>query len=531
MSENLGEHIDLRFMTEGSRDFIMSRLFASRASLVSVVFLLMTMAITPSITSASESETGVMEFKFHQKDGHNATEILSLNGTANIALQQVEWHIVEFGNALNEGGLKSGDYLTSVTPSGEQRWSWTLVVDVTGMNCTCVLEVHLSGLGLDTPIESIVVYLGDSNHHPVIKTPIEPVFLLTAGELVVDIDAISPLGTLDDSVLNIRVCEAPNSVCLKEAQAMKLNSSISDHIQLLFNASVFPLDDGFWMFSVLLEDRTLTASNEVSFIVQIDRQAPTVLLSNSISSESLSIADDVNDGADGTVYEHEEVLFTAEVSDGYQGGSEVLTWSKISPSGQQSAFGSESFITESSVSLLPDEAGEWSVVLLVRDSAGHLIRTTSTFMVENAPPVAHLALDGLEIQHEDTIVVPTTESWQLNASKTSDTLNDQNGLLYRWYVDGDMVQTGGTTFQSSKINTSGTYELTLIVLDDDGANSTIAFTIEVPQDIVSGSEGMLGGNLFTIALVSIIALAGFLMARMGATEQETSLPKWQRKKD
>ncbi|HII22373.1 MAG TPA: hypothetical protein HA307_06575, partial [Candidatus Poseidoniaceae archaeon] len=48
---------------------------------------------------------------------------------------------------------------------------------------------------------------------------------------------------------------------------------------------------------------------------------------------------------------------------------------------------------------------------------------------------------------------------------------------------------------------------------------------------VSGSEGMLGGNLFTIALVSIIALAGFLMARMGATEQETSLPKWQRKKD
>ena len=134
MSENLGEHIDLRFMTEGSRDFIMSRLFASRASLVSVVFLLMTMAITPSITSASESETGVTEFKFHQKDGHNATEILSLNGTANIALQQVEWHIVEFGNGLNEGGLKSGDYLTSVTPSGEQRWSWTLVVDVTGMN-------------------------------------------------------------------------------------------------------------------------------------------------------------------------------------------------------------------------------------------------------------------------------------------------------------------------------------------------------------------------------------------------------------
>ena len=518
-------------MTEGGRDCIMGRLFASRASLVSVVFLLMTLAITPSITSASESEPEVIEFNFHQKDGHNATDILSLNGTANIALQQVDWRITEFGSGLNEGGLKSGEYLTSVTPSGEQRWSWTLVVDVTGMNCTCVLEVYFSGLNLDTPIESIVVYLGDSNHHPVIKTSSEPLFLLTAGELVVDFDGISPLGTLNDSVLNIGVCEAPNSVCLREAQAIKLNSSISDHIQLFFNASVFPLDDGFWMFSVFLEDRTLTASNEVSFIVQVDRQAPAVLLSNSISRESLSTVDDLRDRSDGTVYEHEEVLFTAEVTDGYPGESEVLTWSKISPSGQQSAFDSDSFITESSVSLLPNQAGEWTVVLLVRDSAGHLIRTTSTFTVENTPPVAHLALDSLEIQHGDTVVAPTTERWQLNASKTMDTLNDQNSLLYRWYLDGEMVQSGGTTFESSKINTSGSYELMLIVLDDDAANSTIAFTIEVPQDAVSGSEGMLGGNLFTIALVTIIALAGFLMARMGAAEQETSLPKWQRKKD
>ena len=152
-------------------------------------------------------------------------------------------------------------------------------------------------------------------------------------------------------------------------------------------------------------------------------------------------------------------------------------------------------------------------------------------MVENSPPIAHLALDGLEIQHEDTIVVPNAETWLLNASKTIDTLNDQNGLIYRWYVDEEMVQTGGTMFESSKINASGTYEIMLVVLDDDGANSTISFSMTVPQDVVSGSEDMLGGNLFTIALVSIIAIAGFLMARMGATEQETSLPKWQRKKD
>ena len=155
-------------MTEGSREETMSRLFASRASLVSVVFLLITVAITPSITSASESGNSVTEFEFYQNDGHNASEILSLNGTANIALQQVEWQIVEFGNGLNESGLKSGDYLTSVTPSGEQHWSWTLVVDVSGMNCTCVLEVYLSASDGSTPIATIVLYLGHSYHYPVL---------------------------------------------------------------------------------------------------------------------------------------------------------------------------------------------------------------------------------------------------------------------------------------------------------------------------------------------------------------------------
>lgn len=525
------EHTGLRFMTKGNPESSMSRLFASRASLVSVVFLIGMMAVVPSITSASESESNLRVFDFYQSDGHNATEILSLNGSANIALQQVDWRIVEFGSGQNSAELKSGDYLSSVTPSGEQHWSWTLVVDVSSMNCTCVLEVYLTDSQVDSPIQSILLYLGHSNHHPVIKAPDDQLLLLTAGNLSVDIDAISPLGTLDDSVLRVRVCEAPNSVCLKEAEPMKLNTSISNYIQLLFNASDFPLNDGFWMFSILLEDRTLTASNEVSFVIQIDRNAPTVVLSNSISTESYPATDGFNEPLDGAVYEHEEVLFTAEVSDGYQGGSEVLTWSKINPSGQQSAFVSESFITESSVSLLPDQAGEWTVVLLVRDSAGHLLRTTSTFMVENSPPSAHLALDGLEIQNGDTVVVPTTERWQLNASRTTDTMNDQNGLQYRWYIDGEMVQTGGTNFQSSTVNTSGTYELKLIVLDDDGANSTIAFSIEVPQDVVSGSDGMLGGNLFTIALVSVIALAGFLLTRMGSTEQESTLPKWQQKKD
>ena len=83
---------------------------------------------------------------------------------------------------------------------------------------------------------------------------------------------------------------------------------------------------------------------------------------------------------------------------------------------------------------------------------------------------------------------------------------------------------------SVKINTSGSHDVELVVVDDDGAESRLVFSLDIPQDQVSGSEGMLGGNYFTLGLVFIIGIAGFLLARMGATEPETSLPKWQRKK-
>jgi hypothetical protein len=268
----------------------------------------------------------------------------------------------------------------------------------------------------------------------------------------------------------------------------------------------------------------------ISYTLQIDRHAPDVVLTSSVqqSQASLAVVDDSS--GEAVVYEGEEVFFTAEVSDGYEGESEVLTWSKISPSGQVSAFSEASFITPASVKFLPDVAGEWSVVLLVRDSAGHLVRTTSTFTVTNAAPVAQVFLDGLQIQLDDVIVAPPGDSWVLNASKTTDTSNDVSSLRYQWYVDGALIQSQGPVLASVKINTSGSHDVELVVVDDDGAESRLVFSLDIPQDQVSGSEGMLGGNYFTLGLVFIIGIAGFLLARMGANEPETSLPKWQRKK-
>ena len=516
-------------MTNGVREVNMRKRYASCASIVSVLMLLLTMPLASASSASTDSQMNGFQLDFFQVEGHHSTDLLNLNGTANMPLHAAQWRLFDQQGGSDSPPLLTGDYLSSVTPSGEQRWSWTLVVDVSHLNCTCVLTIA-QGDELHSPRAHITLYIGDTNHRPVLQQPMQSTYLLAGGDLEITLDAVTPSGTLNGSVISFTVCEAPNAVCLKEPDSVKLNSTLSDKLHLHLNATTLPLADGIWKITVVLSDRALTASNPVSYTLQLDRQAPLVILTSSIQESQPTPAVAGDESVNAVMYEGEEVFFTAEVSDGYEGESEVLTWSKISPDGQVSTFSDASFITPASVTLRPDVAGDWSVVLLVRDSAGHLVRTTSTFTVANADPVAQVFLDGLQIQQGDVIVAPTGGSWTLNATKTTDTDNDLTSLRYNWYVDGALIQTQGAVFDSAKIDTSGSHEIELVVVDDDDAESRLVFSLDIPQDQVSGSEGMLGGNSFTLGLVFIIGVAGFLLARMGSSEPETSLPKWQRKK-
>ena len=59
----------------------------------------------------------------------------------------------------------------------------------------------------------------------------------------------------------------------------------------------------------------------------------------------------------------------------------------------------------------------------------------------------------------------------------------------------------------SSLTASGEQTVRLVVSDDDGAESSLTFTMKAPQDEVSGSEGMLGGNAFTLALLVVLTLS------------------------
>ena len=495
--------------------------------------------VSASLTQAAPARTSPEDqdnqrrVVFHQEDGTKANSTLLLNGTSTHPLQSSTWRLVNMTKFDQHDTLAEGTHLSSVIPSGEKQWRWTLVLDVEDIHCTCSVEVLVNNHSLHPSV--IMVYLGDSGHRPVLKPLSNPLYLLTTETLVVEMDAVTPSQSLNGSALSTTVCEAPWAVCLAEKVPFELTYSVTDSIGIEFNSTEIALPDGFWMFHIELEDRTLKVSNTVSFVLQLDRQAPLITLSNSLNSDAVDLMESAmvsGDVASASVaMEHSEVLFSADVSDGYAGESEVLTWSKISPSGEQSTFSPTSFVSPSSVSFTPDEAGEWTVVLLVRDSAGHLVRTTSSITVENVQPQARLLLDGLTVNDGDMVMFPQGTDWVLNASQSLDTENDLAGLDYRWYVGEELIKNGGATLTSGDFNKSGAHTLRLLVTDDDGAQSELSFTINVPSDSVSGSEGLIGGNPFTLGLVVVFSLSTFLLVRMGRSSPPESLPKWQSKKE
>ena len=533
--------IDLSFITDSWCVQHMSTHMRSRAILSTVVLILVLLPLTAVDVGAQGTNEPPTLFHFYQTDGDHFDEVLTVNGTSSVPLQNVTWQVVNISLFDQSEVIVSGDFLSSVIPSGEERWSWMLSIDVSGVDCTCAVEVFFDGLHEEEPA-TIIVYLGQemATHRPVLSPPEQDLYLLTTGMLHLQLDAVTPDGSLNGSMIYATVCEAPSSVCLVESVPFKLVATYNDYVQITMDATDLLLPDGFWRFTVEMEDRTLKPSNPVNFTIHLDRQAPIVLLSHTLSSNTqVENAAQNNDADVPTTPEHTEIFFIAEVSDGYAGASEVLTWSKTSPSGSQSAFADASFISDSSVSLVPDEAGEWTIILLVRDSAGHLVRSTSSIMVENQAPTVVLTLDGLRVNDGDSVMLPAGDSWLMSANQSVDTENDKPGLTYTWYLDDAMIHTGVSLLgeevvrlmEQGTINSEGTQSMRIVVTDDDGASNEVTFFISSQVDSMKGSQGLLGANTFTLALVIVLVLSSLLVIRMGTTPPKESLPKWQRKKE
>ncbi|MGY8727594.1 MAG: PKD domain-containing protein [Candidatus Poseidoniales archaeon] len=497
------------------------------------VFLVLIFLIIPLFQSTLADRTNHESpaLTLFQDDGLIFNDTLYLNGSSTVPLTNFEWLLVDISNELKIP-LDSGK-LTFVHAVSEAEWEWNLVLNVSSYNCTCELIVF-DTYSNSPPLTSKVIYIGSQNHHPVLLpflSPYQsshPVHLVADQNMELVVPVVTPIGSGSEFFVKLGICPAPNGFCLNEMiDYFDFNfTSESQELKLIFDPDNMNLDDGYWLFNITVVDALLRTSNTEHFMVLFDQTEPSVTLTCDLEDSSLAIDGTEILPSKSRVEEFSPISFSASVEDGYSGGDNIFTWTLLLPDGSRRALLANEQVTDTVISLKPDIPGTWVVELLVRDTAGWLVHSSIEFEVQNIAPIIQIELDSHVITEGSTVTLTEGETWELNSSKSSDTINDNSDLLYTWYVNDHTFATGETTLQSSDFSESGLYDVRLVVEDNDGASSEVSFKVHISETVSPDTFNAKAMLLSVSIIVLIVFVIGFIISSSRRNSNQTTVPKW-----
>ena len=483
----------------------------SRSIATCLVCLLFGISTLAMVVSAHHIAEDAYNLVILQDDGTHFTENILLNGTTTLAPSEATWELWNVGNGISGWSLEdSGSHFSDVVPVSENMWNWTLEINITEIDCTCLLTISIPN-GLDPMTKSIIVYLGVSEHRPMILDIQYATTIVVEEQVSIEIEYVTPSINNTGVTVFSTICEAPHGVCFEESHPITFNQSDNNGIVTI---TLDPLDmgigDGIYQLEFYITDALLLNSNTETLAIVLDTHAPIVNLSGLEQ-----------------VIESQNIFISAFIDDGYSGSSEHIVWTIHSPDGKVRSPTNEEFQDEYSLNLIPTLSGEWTIDLLVRDIGGHFVTTNHSFSVSNSAPQAHLTLDGFEVHNGSLLTPANANNWVLDGSASSDTLDDIQTLQYVWYIDGDARLSGKSIFTQADYSFSGHKEVKLVVTDDDGAESQINFTVFVEEETITGNN-----SLTVIAIIGFTALIlGLLVMRKMSTRFRGSassrdIPKW-----
>ena len=487
----------------------------------------------PNVHGSTNDEFG--EITIHQSHiGLEAHDTLYLNGSSTVPLADVDWFIFDLFNEPTVS-VASGK-LSNVDAVSSGNWDWNLEVNVTSFDCTC--RIVIGEETVPDQQNSRVIYLGSSNHAPFVH-PIIPkhqhhdrhYFLLSNQDLTLSVPITLPSHSMNESFVSMNVCSAPAGNCLEDmAHFRNFTSSTSNgQLSVIFELESLGLADGFWLFNITVTDTLLHTSNTGFFRLLVDQNLPTVHLSTDAQPLEQSISIEQAVSVHPEIHEDEEISFSAIVEDGYIGGENRLTWTLVEPDGTRRAVAEDEYVSGSIISIHPPYSGVWTVELLVRDTAGWLTVSDSQFTVTNIAPTVKVEIDSFVVAPNYTVTLGLDEEWELNSSKSGDTSNDADSLSYTWYVNGNTFLAGKSVIDSSMFTEPGTYEVRLVVEDDNGATSETQFSLSI-EDSSASDLKQPSVALVAASILGSLALGGslvFVLTRK--TAPDTSLPKWEKK--
>ena len=109
-----------------------------------------------------------------------------------------------------------------------------------------------------------------------------------------------------------------------------------------------------------------------------------------------------------------------------------------------------------------------------------------------------------------------------SASTSSDTANDVLDLNHVWWIGDDVRLSGVERLTEDRFQKTGTFDVRMEVVDDDGAASELVFTLEVVDPAAPLRDAVVVGPV--VVLLIGVALAVVLLFRQ--KKDSATIPTW-----
>ncbi len=435
-------------------------------------------------------------------------ETLNISGSTTITPQSANWVIYNVTNPYDEWDvIANGDYFSSVVPVSEGIWIWNLEVNMTGIDCTCWLEIN-QPYGMQKEILNRVIFVGTGPHEPIISRN-HDLNLFIDEDIEITGEATLSRGNVQNSQMKIQWCYSPQGAC--NGTLSESNVDVDwDGLTYTFNinASDLNLFDGKWNLTYFLQDEYLMNSPNIFTTLSVDQTNPVAVL---IAQDNAS--------------EGEVVLIDGSGSrDGIWGDNLQTLWYITNPNGSIGVIDGTS-TQKLTHQFTPKYPGNYTIRLDVFDSVGRTSSTSVNISVTNLPPDFEFRIDGLNSSKNSKWRVYTNEEIELSAI-VFDSQTDIDSMSYRWFLEDEMMSED-SNFNLS-LSKSGTYILKLEIEDNDGAIVVHDLQIIVEANEQTDKKHTLE-VIFVIFVISLIGIIRFVRSK-NRKIKTIDLPKWNENK-
>lgn len=498
-------------------------MFRGNSVSICLVSILSMLIIAPVTVNSSRAESPVEPIlEFDQAEGLHFMDYINVSGSSTVPLNSIE---ISLWNVTGEGQydlLNSSSSLLSVTPFeselGSTYWIWTHEFNHEQESCTCLLRISLLEQ-TDLKSYGLTIYLGQFNHRPVLMFSSESYqtsqIMLTTEDVELKYGVLLPPNLVSlngisnqDVLTTLAVCPAPFGICTDNYSPVTILHELTDgELIVTLETLSINLPDGLYLIDFYVQTMSLRESNTLSQYLAVDRNPPNVTLSS--TSEIL---------------ESETITVDLNVDDGYEGSMYSTTWTIIEPDGELRAVSTTEILDDNRLSFTADKQGVYQIFGLIRDTGGNFVNVHHNVSVLNVKPQLDLRYDGFKISNNQTVTVKSTDAWCFSANQTTDTINDIDSLQYNWFVDGRSLLSGRSFLLSSDIVNDDWEEITLILTDNNGASSSITFSVE-EQD-TKGESSFQSLTIWTAILFLIILSIVIIIRKKVLSPHEQDFVRW-----